>query len=104
MKFLKNYKFHVRYQQPKAHDDQVEKVGLAFPQAAATGKATDKASEYDSEDVSCYRCGKRHRLKNFSSLSKVKKKAAYDAHNKQVAAAANKTKSGVANLNVDKEK
>jgi len=98
LKFLKNYKVPVRYQ-PKAQEDLVEKAGLAFLQATGTAKATS-----DADNVSCFGCDKRHRLKDCPTLSKAQKNKAWEAHNKQVAAAATKSKSGVANLNVDKEK
>ena len=100
LKFLKNYKVPVRYQ-PKAQEDLAEKAGLAFLQA--TGTATAKATG-DAGDVACFGCGKRRSLKDCPTLSKAEKNKVWEAHNKQVAANATRPKTGVANLNVDKEK
>jgi len=71
LKFLKNFKVPVRYQQPKEPDGHVKKAGLSFLNDAATGAG--KATNYDPDDVACYGCGKRHRLRDCPSLSKAKK-------------------------------
>jgi len=81
VEFLKNYKRPVRYQQPKAPDNHIEKSGLVFLNAAAA--RASKSIDYNPDDVVCYGYGKHRRLKDCTTLSKAEKKAAYDVHNKQ---------------------